>query len=155
MPVEATRQRTQTQGDQVTRTLSAKQARQIERYVRHLTKDLGLEGWKIDVLRDMDDIDDPAFARIDFYGPRRYARITVREDFYDFGSETHRVTLLHEVLHCHLGGPLESTAIDLHGVVDDSLATLAQRIYIERMEWAADALSVALADKFPLPEFTP
>jgi hypothetical protein len=74
------------------------------------------------------------------YG-RKFAKICLRNDFFEFSREHQRQTVTHELIHCHLAAYQHAveTLKDYHPTMRESL------------EYGVDALADAIGPLLPLP----
>jgi hypothetical protein len=120
-------------------------------YVRRLAELCDLRDWHIDVAVGGVGEDELATCEAT-YGQRR-AKITLTETWEKLSAEDLRSTVVHELIHCHLG-PLDHMVSQLAMAgLDETTAKVFEAAYTHQVEYATDALSLVLARSFPLPTF--
>ena len=108
-------------------------------YVRQLADILRLKDWRIQVLEDLPP--ENALASCAPVEGRKYANLRLGECFLVDAAEEQRHTIVHELLHCHLG-PM-TRMIEAHDGMPPA-AMLA-------LEYCVDGLADAIAPLLPLP----
>lgn len=124
----------------------------LEMYVTERAHDLALKDWKIRLERiPTEEKDDGAFYQ---FGDSRSAAIRVTADFKDLSAQRQREVLLHELLHLHLVA-ITDCINDLYaaGVLSKQQRDVAHEDGERNKEFAIDAISNAIAPKFPLIEW--
>jgi len=129
--------------------------RRLGEYVRWMADAMGLRDWYFNLkhsppLRDDESVDKGAGARIEIYWGKRYADISVCEEFRTMRPDRQRQFICHELVHCHLD--------HLDSLTDNKL-----RDHMGEMHWqgwhmgfdlafenAIDAIADAWARKLPL-----
>ncbi len=109
-------------------------------YVRQLADTLRLRDWRIEVYEDAP-ADSTATASVCPVNGRKYAVVRFGESFLTDEPADQRHTIVHELLHCHLG-PM-CRMIEAH----DGLPPAANLA----MEYCVDGLADAIAPLLPLP----
>jgi hypothetical protein len=109
-------------------------------YVRKVADILRLRDWRLDVAEDAPS-DPSAIASCAPVEGRKYAILRLGESFLTDGPIEQRHTIVHELLHCHLGPMIRM--IEAH----DGLPPAAKLA----MEYCVDGLADAIAPLLPEP----
>jgi hypothetical protein len=108
-------------------------------YVRQLADLLRLKDWRIVVNEDLPPED--SLASCNPVPGRKYAAIRLGESFLTDDRAEQRHTLVHELLHCHLG-PLHRL-LEAHDATPPSVRLA--------LEYTVDGLADAISPLLPLP----
>jgi hypothetical protein len=121
----------------------------MARYIRERADELGLRDWRIHVKRH-DYVGEAIVAHaVVTYGQRDMG-ITLGELFWGQDLEDQRVTVIHELLHAHLDGPM-AVARDMEQQLGDFVFSVFIDNHKRTTELACDAIATAIAGHFPLP----
>lgn len=129
---------------------SKRQRKALGAYVRSVANDLELRDWTFDVSRD-EPSDDTHFAAIRCTYGRKRATIKFRDDFYTDSAIEQREAVCHELIHAHLSG-IEWQFANIGNHVSRDAYDMIWGGLKDQVEFATDALAVALAKHLPLPE---
>jgi len=124
----------------------------LEAYVRQCADTLRPKDWELVILRDPPS-DGDAIASCYPTEGRRRATLRFSDEFYSDGPISQRLTIVHELIHCHLSDTRDVVRLDLF-----RSHALSQREYesvdgalVRQMEYAVDDLAAAFAPFLPLP----
>jgi hypothetical protein len=127
-------------------------------YIRRVADELGLRDWELRLLRDPPHATDDSshiLAHVNVLYGRRFASIKVCTCFRGESPDDQRMTIVHELIHCHL----DQTAQVISGELLD-MGRLCQSEYNaiksahhRAIENATDAIAVAVAARLPVIEW--
>jgi len=132
--------------------VNQRQQKALQGYVDHLRPALGLSDWEVAVQREPTEEGHVAVI-CPIFGCR-FAKLRVTKDFFTLDRGYQRITVLHELLHCVLAQPQHHVEEVLPNHLDKDVASLFVESFFHSLEYAVDGLAVALAPRFPLPEFS-
>jgi hypothetical protein len=119
------------------------------RYLRHLADLLGLRDWHITLSRAS--ADSGSRAQVSVHRGKDEADVTLNSHWLSYSPEQRRMTLCHELLHCHTGR-LCRVMTRLHSMIDEPAMEFARRAHDEEEEIVVQRLARVIAPYLPLPE---
>lgn len=124
-------------------------------YVRDMADVLGLRDWWL--FLDHTPSDDDCVASVKVIYGRRNATIRVSTTFMDERLDAQRNSIIHELLHCHTSQIVNCVDHDLHnsGALGTQALDLLMNTMLRTTELAVDAISMSIADRYPMIEWEP
>jgi hypothetical protein len=137
--------------------LNQAQIRELDRYVRYCADVMGLRDWQINVLderpEEPDTADPDKFQAIASMTPitgRRIGNFRMLEDLHEHPREEIRVTVAHELIHCHFAHLVETNRIGLLNLLGQQSYDIHMSHFVLITEHAIDAIAHAWAEFLPL-----
>ena len=141
--------------------MKARDRRELERYVRWVANEMGLRDWTLQVAvakkikRSPKTPDGQEWGATCCPTPgRKFALITFAAERRDDDLEDLRVTVVHELVHCHFYGVWDTIRRDTLDLIDaqETYDTLIKGVE-RHMEYGVDAVAEAIAPRMPLIEW--
>lgn len=129
--------------------MDADEQRRYGAYLRCLADLLGLRDWTVAL--DVSSDAGPYGATVERVYGRKIARVAVCPEFAAMPAGEQRQTLVHELVHCHLGGAQDAARV-LGGVLSSEAYGAWWPLFDHQIEFAVDALADAIAPTLPLPD---
>jgi hypothetical protein len=118
-------------------------------YVRQLADLCDLRDWELHVI--VGGVEEDTLATCEPTFGQRRAKINITETWHDLPEDELRSTVVHELVHCHLGA-LDHLVSQLGAaVLDEPAGKVFDAAYSHQVEYATDALSLVIARGLPLP----
>jgi hypothetical protein len=135
------------------RNMRKRDRRELERYIRWMANEMELRDWTITLA------DDPCSPGnkgecLAVMGRKR-ATILLAKDFRSHEPEDQRVTIVHELLHCHWTAAWEMVGRDLEKALGSQADIIFCSAFDRNAEYAIDATAAALAKHLPLIDWPP
>jgi hypothetical protein len=118
-------------------------------WLRDAADRLGLRDWVVEVSDDP--CEEGSYATVTCTSGARHATVKLAADFHDEPLPLQRQVLVHELLHCHLDALSSIVTEDLDGQVAPAVLGVVSSSFERQLEFATDAIAVAIAPSFPLP----
>lgn len=131
--------------------ISPKSRREIGKYARQLADLLGLRDWTINLMHEF--ADDTADASILTVYGQKVANVYLAEDWESFSPERQRSVMIHELLHCHINAVREPVD-HIQDIVGTMVYQPLFNSVTQRLEFAVDGITLAIAQYYPLPKRT-
>jgi hypothetical protein len=119
------------------------------RYLRTLADLVGLRDWHITLSRAVCDSD--SRAQVSVHRGKDEADVTLSAAWRALSPEQRRLTITHELLHCHTGR-LCRVVTRLGNLIDEPSMEYAKRAHDEEEEIVVQRLARVIAPYLPLPE---
>jgi hypothetical protein len=129
--------------------VKARDRKTLGRYCRTVADRMELRDWHIDVMHE-DPSDETAYASAEcIYGQKR-VRLRFCPEFRDLAPIVQRHVVVHELVHCRMAAVQSQAERDLEDHIGRLADSLFFRSFRRNLEYAVDALSVAIAKHTPL-----
>lgn len=124
----------------------------LNEYIQKLKDKIGLRDWVIYLSKEPTSEGQHATFQA-FYGQKR-GIIEVNEDFRKYPAGYIRMTIVHELVHCHLAGSLDVMIHDLPDLLTADQYDSFFANYKRHLEFGVDGIATNWAKKFPLIKWT-
>lgn len=126
----------------------------LGQYMRDRADELGLRDWHLFLTHIPPDDEDADGICTPTEG-RKHATIKVCRDFKEqLKPDAQRAVIIHELLHCHFQAAVDMVRVDLPRLLGQPAYDVFFPAFRRSMEYAVDGITDAIADKFPLIEWT-
>lgn len=117
-------------------------------YLRWMANEMGLRDWSFTL--DRAAAPDDSNAEVWPCAGRKHATIKVCADFRELKPDEQRMSVVHELTHCHLVLATDCLRLDMEKALGEHMQRPLWEIFHRLIEYGVDGIAVAWAEKMPL-----
>lgn len=133
--------------------MKKKQKKAVKAYIAGIAGRMGLTDWCFLLSVEEQEVHGEGLNTLAWVSTtpgRRHAVVHIGPDFADLSPETQRMTIVHELIHCHLAPMQDQVENDLEPHLGRAADQLFSDSFRRNLEFSVDAMATAWAEDLPL-----